>query len=923
MQCSERCCRMSDSTAANKSTKESSAVMAQQSRDTSTPNDSSLNLPDKVPVTQSSKEPGHTTAQKNMEEILNSKEQTHTTTTSDVLITTESSTPQHPPVPEKSSRVRAMTMPVAKTVGCPDAVSNSSLPPVLPPRIKPEESSTRPLPPTPLQPRVHPTPPDASTTPALGQKTSSAPAKKEVVEVTTLEGLAKRPTDLPAEIRFIDGYYGKTSRFSVSSHDCFQVNFLKRSKVLTVHDSLGREYTIPLTSTTKFGLLYDDTETAPDQSPGTVSSILAMKQLPPVICAHKGGEDKKGNVRVREGDVLAVKGKKKKNLLCYNLRTGSDISLQRSFEGEFTLDPKKTRIFPLDIVNHLPDVFPCKAKVYSASNITGDARGRFQEGTTLTLQGCTVDVSLVATGMQSSADKSRDVVYFPLDKNLSKLRIEILASEDAQHLYEDAKELMQNFDHSVGLAFKDVGSDAAFDIQSTLLQELRPDQRNIGVELVTNQNVYAEPEPVAEKEEGKHVDQATAAPTKDNDREYESMDAIATSKGGHQRKPPLPSPRSKIVKSQSPSIAKASDTASTSAAIPSVAILPHSLRPAVPPRTPKPVPPTNLADSDDDAHEYSTISDYLSAVESHPVSQPKVVPRKPRPLSQSPQPAKVVRQKSLPPSSLDRLALTLSDERFLKHIKSTTASPPTQQASSDPSIPTLPSFLPPKKHSSPVPAARTPPIPLKPPKERVDGTLPRSAPARPYLPLPTRPESARDAYTSLHDCSPDDTNSEYSTISDFISPAGQPNPVAAPLKRRPQSEQLQRPYIPLPARPEPATDTYTSLHRCPPDNASCECDSDFTSPSGKPNSAAAAAAPVKPQPQSDQLQIQEENKAFLEKMDVHQVSFHEQCHKVLGISTSTTATKLLKIDYFQVDDILIMAVYYYIGTGHAGCSATQ
>ena len=892
---------MSDSTAANKSTTESSAVMAQQSRDASTPKDSSLNLPDKVPVTQSSKEPDHTTAQKNMEEVLNSKEQTHTTTTSDVLITTESSTPQRPAVPEKSSRDRAMTMPVVKTVGCPDAVSNLSLPPVLPPRIKPERSSTRPLPPTPLQPRVHPTPPDASTTPALGQKTSSAPAKKEVVEVTTLEGLAKRPTDLPAEIRFIDGYYGKTSRFSVSSRDCFQVNFLKRSKVLTVRDSPGREYTIPLTSTTKFGLIYDGTETAPE----TVSSILAMKQLPPVICAHKRGEDKKGNVRVREGDILAVKGKKKKTLLCYNLRTGSDISLQRSFEGEFTLDPEKTRIFPLDIENHLPDVFPCKAKVYSASNITGDARGRFQEGTTLTLLGCTVDISLVATGMQSSEDESRGVVYFPLDKNLSKLRIEILASEDAQHLYEDAKELMQNFDHSVGLAFTDVGSDAAFDIQSTLLQELRPDQRNIGVELVTNQNVYAESEPVAEKEEGKHVDQATAAPTEDNDREYESMDAIATSKGGHQRKPPLPSPRS-----QSPSIAKASDTTSTSAAIPSVAILPYSLRPAVPPRTPKPVPQTNLADSDGDGHEYSTISDYLSAVESHPVSQPKVVPRKPRPLSQSPQPAKVVRQKSLPPSSLDRVALTL----------------PTQQASSDPSSPTLPRFLPPKKHSCPVPAARRPPIPLQPPKERVDGTLPRSAPARPYLPLPTKPESARDTNTSLHDCSPDDTNTEYSTISDFISPAGQPNPVAAPLKRRPQSELLQRPYIPLPARPEPATDTYTSLHRCSPNNASSEYVSDFTSPSGKPKSAAAAAAaaaPVKPQPQSDQLQTQEENKAFLEKMDVHQVSFHKQCHKLLGTSTSTTAKTLLEIDYFQVDDILMMAVYNYAGAGHAGCSATQ
>lgn len=370
-----------------------------------------------------------------------------------------------PQIPQKSPRVQSM-------------LGTCSSPP-LPARTRPVESSSEfvesQLCTSSLSVNHHQT---ATALPDISSH------QQVPVKVTTLKGLSESPEDLPAVIRFVNGYYGKTSRFSVSAGDCFQVNLLKRSRVINFQDIVKREYTIPLSSTSKFGLLCEDAES--DLNPSTtISSIFAMKKLPHVICALKDGEDMKGKVIVTEGDILVIKGSKKKALQCYNLRTGSDIWLQRHFQCTFTLDPEKTKMFPLEIANHMPNVFPCQAKLYVRG---GDAHSPL-DGKVITLTGCSVDISLVATEVQPSPDKERGLIHLPLDGNLSDLSIEIMPLENTQDLFDETHKLMEDYDPSVGQTFTDRGSDEAFDIQSSLFRELRPDQKNVDVELVTNKSI--------------------------------------------------------------------------------------------------------------------------------------------------------------------------------------------------------------------------------------------------------------------------------------------------------------------------------------------------------------------------------------------------------------------------------------------------
>lgn len=379
----------------------------------------------------------------------------------------EAATDDSPPqIPQKSPRVQSM---LGKDGTC-------SSPP-LPPRTRPVESSSK---------FVESEPCTSLLSVNQHQPATALPDHQQVpVKVTTLKGLSETPEDLPAVIRFVNGYYGKTSRFSVSAGDCFQVNLLKRSRVINFQDVARREYTIPLSSTAKFGLLCEDAESDLNPSLKTISSIFAMKKLPHVIYALKDGEDMKRKVIVSEGDILVIKGSKKKALQCYNLRTGSDIWLQRHFQCTFTLDPEKTKVFPLEIANHLPNVFPCQAKLYVRG---GDAHSPL-DGKVVTLTGCSVDISLVATEAKPSPNKKRSWIHLPLDGNLSDLSIEIMPLENIQDLFDETHKLMEDYDPSVGQTFTDRGSDEAFDIQSSLFREVRPDQKNVDVELVTNKSI--------------------------------------------------------------------------------------------------------------------------------------------------------------------------------------------------------------------------------------------------------------------------------------------------------------------------------------------------------------------------------------------------------------------------------------------------
>ena len=370
-----------------------------------------------------------------------------------------SGSPVPPPIPDKGSVVQA-------------PVGGASLPPRARP---PDPPIINPVTPPPSPPYLRKT----------AENRNLLSKDHAVAEVIALKELSQKQDDLPALIRFVHGYYGKTSRYSVSAGDCFLVNFLMSTRVLTIKDVAGREYTVPLSSAIKFGLLCED-----NAGPKTISNILARKSLPHTMCALNNGEDKKGKIAINEGDVLTVNDRKQKTLHCHNLTTKSDVLLRKGFVGKFTLESAKIKMYPHDIVNYLPSVFPCAAIMYSNHDSTEvELCSYFLSEKSVTLTGCRTDISVVAT--ETSASDS-NLVRLPLTGNLGKLMVEVLAVNDKQPLYEDTQKLLESFDPAAGIIYADMDSDKTFDIQRTFYRELRPNHKSVGVELLTSKSLCLE-----------------------------------------------------------------------------------------------------------------------------------------------------------------------------------------------------------------------------------------------------------------------------------------------------------------------------------------------------------------------------------------------------------------------------------------------
>ena len=460
----------------------------------------------------------------------------------------ETSDPVPPPIPEKVHSVGA----------------SSLCAPPLPPRTRPPEPKiARNLPQIPAQSAAVPDSKieeEASTTFQSVAKAERLFESLAVTKTVTLKELSEDPELLPAVIRFVDGYYGQTSSYSLSADEYFQAHFLKHSKVMNIHDTGRNNYTVPLTSRVKFGLLPDVSHCS--LSPIPIGTILATKKLPPVACAVTSGKDKKGNC-LREGDILIIKEKILKGLKCHNLNTQSDIFIHKSFTGTFTLDPDATRMYPIELAQHLPSAFPCGAKVYHDDQ----EQDSTLNGKTFTLKGCSTEVCLVATEVGAAGSKKRSLVHFPCHGHLSGLHVNILDVDEKQKqlLNDDAMQLQQTFDPTVGVTYSDMQSDTAVDIQSFLFQDIRADLKNAEMNLVTCAALRQEASGDGQQKEKATADQSAHPVTGFEDRQYELIDSLSLNKRPAVKPrraqslaspsvPPLPAPRKqKQLPRQSPS----------------------------------------------------------------------------------------------------------------------------------------------------------------------------------------------------------------------------------------------------------------------------------------------------------------------------------------------------------------------------------
>ena len=368
-----------------------------------------------------------------------------------------------------------------------------------------------------------------------------APAKewKPTGKKMTLTQLAETESDkLPLKIRLLDGYYGQTSRFTLSASDSFSVHFSKSTQVLTLMDSVGVSYTIPFNSDVMFGIFCQvqnpnaskasskNAKSSSDDSNchknsikssntsnnlfvfATVKDLFSLEILPSVVCATCSSESCKSTMKtsVKKGEVLVVKGiykrlGKPRALKCFSVQDNCSKLLYENCKGDFSLNAEDTKLHVLEFATHLRKVFPCRVMMflgtdgYESSTFRNIPKSLFSKPIKLINE--KKEISLVATSGDIVGDDGKKqppkLIEIPLDSHLGHLEVEIMeppSEQESEKLYENAQAVMAAYNPRHYMVLIDKGSDKVNETQSAFYMTVKRDRQNVGIELHASKAVY-------------------------------------------------------------------------------------------------------------------------------------------------------------------------------------------------------------------------------------------------------------------------------------------------------------------------------------------------------------------------------------------------------------------------------------------------
>ena len=408
----------------------------------------------------------------------------------------------------------------------PATESDDMVPPILPGRIDScfEKSNTVVSPP-PTKPRKR-----TKTISSMPAPTPESLKWLHTGESMTLTQLANTHTSrFPLRIHLLDGYYGNTTRFTLSSSDIFDVHFAKRTQVVNVRDSIGTDYSVPLNSAIQFGVVYHQPVRHPDPKIPppqmvykTVEDLMSLDPLPKLVCATSKWS--KGQVKsdVEEGELLIVKGsykktiRKTKSLKCYSLKTESRKLLPEQCVGNFSVEPEQTKLHVYEFATKLKGILPCKAMMflyqdskYNSSVYNNVPRNLFQKP--IMVRSVMSEISLTATsvtdiptGLNSNTEhvnfqgkplKTVLTMELPLDSHLGDIEVEILeapSESETEKLYMNARDLLQQqrANKEPYMILLDKGSDKINDAQSLFYMQVRSERSGLGVDYQTSSGIY-------------------------------------------------------------------------------------------------------------------------------------------------------------------------------------------------------------------------------------------------------------------------------------------------------------------------------------------------------------------------------------------------------------------------------------------------
>ena len=297
---------------------------------------------------------------------------------------------------------------------------------------------------------------------------------------------------LPTCVKVVRGYYGQSADLELITDDLYDIHFVKRQKVVTIEDTQGTVYSVPLASTLQFGLVFTQQENMDGTTFHKASDIMALEVLPKVVCAMKAFRGKNEESSVKRNEILKIQSievREKKVLKVFSIRTNSVKFLQANCKGDFSTKPSLIRL-------HLPDILtciPCKAVMFIDETVTPQATAKKFPSSLLSgpilIAESKVETSLVGSFSKRTACEvsEMDTLFdIPLADNLAKVEVAVLESpstREVQLLCNDTKRIMREFHPSKLKYLREMKSARATRLQSLLYTEVRKGQEMVGVEL--------------------------------------------------------------------------------------------------------------------------------------------------------------------------------------------------------------------------------------------------------------------------------------------------------------------------------------------------------------------------------------------------------------------------------------------------------
>ena len=182
--------------------------------------------------------------------------------------------------------------------------------------------------------------------------------------------------------------------------------------------------------------------------------------------------------------------------------------------GHFTTSPRQVTMHLPDLINHIPDVLPCRVFLFFNEDHTNEklsfSSTSLSNGV-ITLTKQKVETSLVASSVFEDAEldlNSEDCLLdIPLDENLSQIEVAIVRSSDIysrRRLRTATQNILKNVNLSKLRSYRDAASDNVYDTQTMLYSTHNVENERLGVEFeapiglnhesTSSQHVAVEPE---------------------------------------------------------------------------------------------------------------------------------------------------------------------------------------------------------------------------------------------------------------------------------------------------------------------------------------------------------------------------------------------------------------------------------------------